>query len=163
MTTSPVAPRRPHTHTAHGVKRDDPWSWLRDENWREVMRDPSVLDADIRAYLDSENDWTKARLADVEALQTDLFEELKARIKPDDSSPPVNDGPWRYNVRYEEKGEHRSIAADRVKAGPKKSCWTATPCQRNTPSTGSAGCGSHSITSVLRGRKMKGSNSTAFR
>jgi oligopeptidase B len=107
MTTSPpVAPRRPHTHTAHGVKRDDPWSWLRDENWREVMRDPSVLDADIRAYLESENDWTKARLADVEALQTDLFEELKARIKPDDSSPPVNDGPWRYNVRYEEKGEH---------------------------------------------------------
>jgi len=102
----PVAPKRPHVHTAHGVERQDPWAWLRDENWREVMRDPSVLQADIRDYLEAENAWTEAQLADVEDLRAALFEELKGRIKPDDSSPPVNDGPFAYHIRYEETGEH---------------------------------------------------------
>lgn len=107
MTTSPPqAPRRPHTHSAHGVDRDDPWAWLRDENWREVMRDPSVLDNNIRHYLEAENAWTEAQLSDVEQLRTDLFAELKGRIKPDDSSPPVKDGPWAYGIRYAEKDEH---------------------------------------------------------
>ncbi|WP_416896510.1 MAG: S9 family peptidase [Minwuia sp.] len=107
MTDSPpIAERRPHTLSAHGVDREDPYYWLRDENWRDVMRDPSVLQADIRAYLEAENAWTEAQLADVEQLRADLFEELKARIKPDDASPPVNDGPFAYYMRYETTGEH---------------------------------------------------------
>lgn len=107
MTISPpIAPSRNHVHTAHGVRRDDPWHWLRDENWREVMRDPSVLDTDIRTYLEAENTWTETQLADVDGLRETLFAELKGRIKPDDSSPPVNDGPFAYHVRYEATGEH---------------------------------------------------------
>ncbi|WP_417519517.1 S9 family peptidase [Minwuia sp.] len=104
--TPPVADRRPRTLTAHGVERVDPYYWLRDENWRAVMRDPSVLQADIRTYLEAENAYTKAQLGDVEALQDALFDELKGRIKPDDASPPVKDGPFAYYVRYETQGEH---------------------------------------------------------
>ena len=102
----PLADRRPHKLEAHGVERDDPYYWLRDENWREVMRDPSVLRQDIRDYLEAENAYTEAMMADVAELRESLFEELKGRIKPDDSSPPLGDGPWAYYVRYETAGEH---------------------------------------------------------
>ena len=36
----PLAPRRPHTTTWHGVELVDDYAWLRDDNWQEVMRDP---------------------------------------------------------------------------------------------------------------------------
>jgi protease II len=34
--------------------RNDEYAWLKAENWREVMRDPSQLDPAIRAYLQAE-------------------------------------------------------------------------------------------------------------
>lgn len=102
----PVAPRKPVRITLHGVSREDPYAWLRADNWREVMRDPSVLDPDIRAYLEAENAYTKAAMASTEALQRQLFEEMKARIKQDDSSVPSPDGPFAYYQRYETGGQH---------------------------------------------------------
>ncbi|MEL7525762.1 MAG: hypothetical protein AAFN16_08340, partial [Pseudomonadota bacterium] len=51
----PRAEARPQTHEIHGISRQDNYGWLRADNWQEVMRDPSVLDADIRAYLEAEN------------------------------------------------------------------------------------------------------------
>ncbi len=91
----------------HGQKRLDPYAWLRADNWRDVMRDPSVLPQDIRAYLEAENAFTKARLEDPTAiLQADLFEEMKGRIKDDDSTVPQIDGPWAYYRRFREGGEY---------------------------------------------------------
>ena len=52
------------------------------------MRDPSVLSNDIRDHLKAENSYTAATLSDTEDLQTALFEEMKGRIKQDDSSVP---------------------------------------------------------------------------
>jgi oligopeptidase B len=84
----------------------DDYAWLRAENWREVMRDPSVLDPKIRAYLDAENAYAKATLAHTETLQAALFAEMKGRIKEDDSTVPSPDGPYAYYVRYREGGQH---------------------------------------------------------
>jgi len=103
---APVAEQRPHALTAHGETRQDPWYWLRDENWREVMRDPSVLAPDIRAYLEAENAYADAQLADVADLRQTLFEELKGRLKQDDSSVPAPDGPFAYFMRYLPGAEH---------------------------------------------------------
>ncbi|HET6320915.1 MAG TPA: hypothetical protein VFF87_02580, partial [Hyphomicrobium sp.] len=50
----PRAPARAKVSKWHGVELVDEYAWLRADNWQEVMRDPSVLDADIRAYLDAE-------------------------------------------------------------------------------------------------------------
>ena len=55
VATPPVAPRRPHSLTHHGVTVTDDYAWLKDDNWQEVLRDPSVLKPDIRAYLEAEN------------------------------------------------------------------------------------------------------------
>jgi len=36
----PVAPRRPHSFTTHGIAVTDDYAWLKDANWQEVLRDP---------------------------------------------------------------------------------------------------------------------------
>ena len=95
----PVAPVRPQTTTWHGVTLTDDYTWLRADNWREVMRAPERLDPEIRAYLEAENAYAAAALADTEALQAVLLAEMKGRIKEDDSSVPAADGPYAYFVR----------------------------------------------------------------
>ena len=55
--TPPVAERRKHAATHHGITRQDPYHWLRAENWQEVMQAPETLAPDIRAYLEAENAW----------------------------------------------------------------------------------------------------------
>ncbi len=84
--TPPIAPRRPSTVTMHGHARTDDYAWLKDPDWQQVMKTPDVLDADIRAYLEAENAFTEAALAPADALGRALFEELKGRIKEDDST-----------------------------------------------------------------------------
>jgi oligopeptidase B len=104
--TPPIAPRRPSTITMHGHTRTDDYAWFKDPDWQQVMKTPDVLDADIRAYLEAENKFTEAALAPAEALGRVLFEELKGRIKEDDSSVPAPDGVYDYYVRYETGGQH---------------------------------------------------------
>jgi oligopeptidase B len=102
----PVAIRRPTTRTVHGVELVDDYGWLRDENWREVMRDPSRLAADIRIQLEAENAYSTAMTAAEEDLRRRLYDEMRGRIKPDDSSVPAPDGPFAYGVRYAPGGQH---------------------------------------------------------
>ncbi|WP_187970158.1 S9 family peptidase [Aquibium microcysteis] len=102
---APSADRRPVHDTHHGVTRTDDYAWLRAGNWQEVFRDPSVLDADIRAHLEAENAYQQAMLADLEPLRKRLFSEMKGRIKEDDSSVPMKDGPFAYGSSYVIGGE----------------------------------------------------------
>ncbi len=102
----PRAARRPVTTTRHGHAREDAYAWLKDPNWQEVMRDPDVLDPEIRAHLEAENAHTAHVMAGTEALQEALFAVMKGRIKEDDSSVPSPDGPWAYYSRYETGRQH---------------------------------------------------------
>ncbi len=102
----PAAARRPKVIEQLGRTRTDDYAWMKDDNWREVLRDPKVLQADIREHLEAENAYTKALLEKTEALQAELFAEMKGRIKEDDSSVPAADGPWEYYARYEIGAEH---------------------------------------------------------
>lgn len=89
------------THALHGIERVDEFDWLRDPNWREVMREPGKLSANIRAHLDAENAATDAAMAATEALQRSLFNEIKGRTAERDSSVPSPDGPYLYFRRIE--------------------------------------------------------------
>ena len=104
-TPAPIARKQPANDTRHGITRTDDYAWLRADNWQEVFQDPSLLDADIRAYLEAENAYQKAALADTEALQNTLFAEMRGRIKEDDSSVPAPDGPFAYGTSYVTGGE----------------------------------------------------------
>jgi oligopeptidase B len=102
----PSAARRPVTSTWHGETLTDDYAWLRADNWQDVMRDPGVLDPEIRAYLEAENAYTAAQLADTAGLQETLFAEMKGRIKEDDNSVPAPDGPFEYYASYITGGQY---------------------------------------------------------
>jgi oligopeptidase B len=105
----PVTPRRPSRRTVHGITVVDDYAWLKDANWQEVLRNPALLDSDIRIYLESENHYTEAFLAPVQALQKTLVAEMRGRIKEDDSSVPQPDGPFAYLWKFNSGGQHETI------------------------------------------------------
>jgi oligopeptidase B len=102
---APQTEERPVTDTHHGVTRTDEFAWLRAENWQEVFRDPSTLDPAIRDHLNAENAYQAALMEDTAALQKRLFREMKGRIKEDDSSVPMKDGPFAYGSSFKIGGE----------------------------------------------------------
>ncbi|MBB3769770.1 oligopeptidase B [Angulomicrobium tetraedrale] len=99
----------PLVRSFHGETLVDPHAWLRAENWREVMRDPAVLDGGIRAWLEAENEAAERWFAPHAGLRRALVAEMRARIKEDDSSVPAADGPFAYFTRFREGGQHPLI------------------------------------------------------
>ncbi|MGF7007434.1 S9 family peptidase [Aminobacter sp. BE322] len=102
---APETERRPVSDTRHGITRVDEYAWLRADNWQEVFRDPSLLDPAIRAHLEAENRYQAELMADTAELRKALFGEMKGRIKEDDSSVPMKDGPFAYGSSYKKGGE----------------------------------------------------------
>ncbi len=92
---APVAEKKPHNLEMHGDVRVDDYYWLREKENPEVL-----------AYLEAENSFTEAVMADTEVLQAELFEELKNRIEPDDASVPALFNGHYYYERYVEGGEY---------------------------------------------------------
>jgi oligopeptidase B len=105
MASPPHAARRPHVISAHGDDREDPWFWLRDRE------DPDVL-----AYLQAENAYTDEVTAPLGGLRSDLFTEMKSRIKETDMSVPTRRGPWWYYSRTEQ-GKNYGIHCRRPARG----------------------------------------------
>jgi oligopeptidase B len=95
-----MAERRQHALTQFGVTRQDPYAWLRAENWQEVMQAPELLPGDVRTYLEAENSYfTEAFEAPYAELTETIYREIRGRIKEDDSGIASPDGPWAYNSR----------------------------------------------------------------
>jgi len=94
---APHAPRRPHVHEEHGVRRDDPYAWMRHRD-----------DEAFLPYLREENAYTEKVMAAYEGQRKALFEEMKGRIKPDDASVPVLRRGMLYYSR-EEQGKNYPI------------------------------------------------------
>ncbi|MGC6417466.1 MAG: S9 family peptidase [Bradymonadia bacterium] len=93
----PIAKRVEHFWNEHGVRRSDPYHWMRDDE----RKNPEIID-----YLKQENAFTEAVLTPTTDLQKSLFEELKGRLKPNDSSVPTRIRSYWYYTRYEEGKEH---------------------------------------------------------
>lgn len=91
----PVAKKIPHELEAHGQTRIDDYYWLRERN------DPEVL-----AHLEAENAYTDAMLAGAASLRSELFDELKNRVQPDDSTVPALSRGYYYFQRFEEGLEY---------------------------------------------------------
>lgn len=89
--TPPIAPRKPVSFTNHGDTRTDPYYWLRERENPEMV-----------AYLEAENSYTEASMAHTDALQKELFAEMKRRIKETDESVPVEKEGYFYYRRTEE-------------------------------------------------------------
>ncbi len=106
----PRAARKSHVTRHHGIERDDPYFWLRADNWQEVMQNPEALGSEIRAYLEAENTWFQQGFGDrAEPLKDTIFKEIRGRIKEDDSSIPTPDGPFAYFSRMLEGKQYPLI------------------------------------------------------
>lgn len=99
--TPPVAEKRPYSFTHHGITVEDPYHWLKDQSY------PVVDDADVLGYLKAENSYFEAHMAAQKPLVDTLFEEMKARIKEDDSTVPQKDGDWVYWSEFEAGTQYR--------------------------------------------------------
>lgn len=120
MTDAPIAEKRPHPITLHGERRDDPYHWMRDDAWQEVLRDPAVLRQDVREHLEREVAHYEAQTRHLEELRAALFEEMRGRIKENDSSVPMRDGPYEYYVRYREGGQYPLFCRRRGEGAPEE-------------------------------------------
>ncbi|NSY16603.1 MULTISPECIES: S9 family peptidase [Rhizobium/Agrobacterium group] len=105
LPTPPVAAKKPVTDTRHGITRTDDYAWFRADNWQQMFKDPSILDPEIRTHLEGENAYMEAAMGDTAALQKTLFAEMRGRIKEDDSSVPMKDGPFAYGSLFVTGGE----------------------------------------------------------
>jgi oligopeptidase B len=105
----PVAERRPAPVKRHGITVADDYAWLKDPNWQKVLREPALLQPDIRAHLEAENLYAEEILGPTEALQKTLVTEMRGRIKEDDAGVPMPDGPFAYAWKYRQGGQHELI------------------------------------------------------
>ncbi|MCC6827243.1 MAG: S9 family peptidase, partial [Novosphingobium sp.] len=114
-TASPVAPvavKKPHSFTHHGVTVVDDYAWLRDPGY------PDVTDTSVLAHLNAENAWFEARMAPHKPLIDKLFGEMRGRIKEADTSVPQKDGDWLYWIEFEEGAEYKKWWRRPVAGGP---------------------------------------------
>ena len=88
---APVAERRPFDVVSPNGNRRDDYYWLRDDTRKSK---------DVLAYLEAENAYRDAYMAPSADLTQKLYDELVARLKPDDASVPVLDRGYFYYSRF---------------------------------------------------------------
>ena len=98
----PKAQQHPYSYERHGVTIEDPWHWLRDPKY------PQVDDTDVLDYLKAENAYFEGWKAEHQELADQLFEEMKGRIKEDDSSVPIRDGDFLYWWAFKAGAQYRT-------------------------------------------------------
>lgn len=95
----PLAKKIAKTLEKHGDKRVDDYFWLNDRENAEVID-----------YLNKENEYYEHMTAHTKEFQKNLFEEMKGRIKEDDSTVPYFFNEYWYITRFE-KGKDYPIYA----------------------------------------------------
>ena len=91
----PNVDKKPRELEIHGDVRVDDYYWLRERE------NPKVI-----AYLEAENNFVEASLADSAGLRERLVDEMRARIKEEDSSAPYKHGDYYYYRRFETGREY---------------------------------------------------------
>jgi oligopeptidase B len=97
----PVAAKKPHSFTNHGITVADDYAWLRDPGY------PEVTDKEVLSHLEAENAWFEARMEPHKPLIDSLFTEMRGRIKEADTSVPQKDGDWLYWIEFEEGAQYK--------------------------------------------------------
>ncbi|MCB0588165.1 MAG: S9 family peptidase [Phaeodactylibacter sp.] len=92
---APRAAKKPKALTIHEDTRTDNYYWLNERENEEVIQ-----------YLKSENDYKEKVMKPLKPFQEKLYQEIIARLKPDEESVPYKDNGYYYLSRYEKGKEH---------------------------------------------------------
>jgi len=95
-----------NTVKIHNEELIDNYSWIKQKDWKEVILNPSKLNAQVKKYLDEENLFKEDQLKDIKDVEKKLFEELKSKIKNEDNSVPKKDGDYFYGYKYNKNSEY---------------------------------------------------------
>ncbi len=104
----PVAAKKPHNYTRHGVTVSDDYFWMKDQGY------PKVDDVEVIAHLKAENAYFEAQMKPHAALVETIFQEMKGRLKEDESSVPQKDGDYLYWRRFEKGAQYKQWMRKRI-------------------------------------------------
>lgn len=95
MIQAPQPKKIEHYHELHDDRRFDPYHWMRERDSAPVLE-----------YLGQENAYFKAVLGGTQSLQDELYNEMRSRIKEEDTTAPTPHGQYEYFVRTLEGKEY---------------------------------------------------------
>lgn len=86
--------------------RLDPYRWMRDDNWQEVLENPRVLKDEIREHLEAENNYFADYEKQFKDLEDNVAAEMRGRIIQNESTVPQRDGDWEYWREFRPGGNY---------------------------------------------------------
>ena len=103
---APIAPKKPHKLSIHSDDRIDNYFWMRLSDSQKDAKNPDDQTKEVVSYLESENDYYEDKTEHTDTFKQNLFEEMKGRIKEDDSSVPYKKNGYYYITRYITGGQY---------------------------------------------------------
>ena len=98
---APKAVKKPTKLEKHGDVRIDDYFWMRLSDAQKLAAEKDEQTTNVVDYLNAENEYYEDCTAHTKDFQETLFQEMKGRIKEDDSSVPYKDNGYFYITRYE--------------------------------------------------------------
>ena len=89
------------TKNYHGIPLEDDYSWVDQPDILEVLKDPKKLDTEVKDYIEANNKITEDYFTDIKELQKNLFNEIKGKIKLDDTGLKYKDKKYYYWAKTE--------------------------------------------------------------
>jgi oligopeptidase B len=96
----PLATKEPKKLEKHGDVRVDDYFWMRLSDDQKNAAEKDAHTKKVVSYLEEENAYYEEVTKDTKPFQEELFEEMKGRIKEDDSSVPYKDNGYFYITSY---------------------------------------------------------------
>ena len=90
----------------HDISIHDDYAWVDQSNILDVLKDSNKLLPDVREYIEKNNIITNDYFKDVKNLQKKLFDEIKSKIKLDDTSLKFKDSRYFYWTKTEKKSNY---------------------------------------------------------
>jgi oligopeptidase B len=98
---APIASKEITKLEKHGDVRIDNYFWMRLSDEQKNAKEKDEQTTKVVAYLNEENSYYDAVTSYTKDFQEKLFQEMKGRVKEDDSSVPYKDNGYFYITRYE--------------------------------------------------------------
>ncbi|GAA0408265.1 S9 family peptidase [Cocleimonas flava] len=108
---APIATQIPHTEKHHSRTLDDPYHWLKDQNY------PTVDDKNIIGYLEEENTYYQSFLKPNKPLVETIFEEFKGRTDEQETSVPYVSNGYEYQWYFRAGEEYRTRTRKNLATG----------------------------------------------
>ena len=90
----------------HGITINDDYAWVDQPDILEVLKDSSKLLPEVKKYVEENNNITEQYFADSKNLQKKLFDEIKSKIKLDDTSLKFKDKRYFYWIKTTAEGNY---------------------------------------------------------